>query len=101
LTKQDTIKLRHHIRIWKTKYKIWDYFILVWCGIYDDWLKRGITHKIDPNIDKEREYIFNSIRNNTLIKLINKIQLTKKFIWKNFSGDSFFTDGKAYLIKFN
>jgi undecaprenyl-diphosphatase len=22
LTKQDTIKLRHHIRIWKTKYKI-------------------------------------------------------------------------------
>ncbi len=99
LTEQDTIKLRHHIRIWKTRYKIWDYFILVWCGIYDDWLKRGITHRIDPDIDKEREYIINSIKNNILIKTVDKIQLTKKFIWKNFSWDSFFTDGKAYLIK--
>ncbi len=99
LTKKDTIKLRHHIRIWKTDYKLWKYYIYVWCWIYDDWLKWWITHKIDPNIDKEREYIYNSLKNNYLYKYqIKKIQLEDWFEWTNFSWDSFFSDGKAYIF---
>ena len=98
-TSKKSIKYRHHIRIWKTNYKIWDYFIYVWVWVYDDWIKWGITHKIDPNIDKEREFIFWNLENNNLIKSYEKIQLVKPFKWKNFSWDEFFTDWKAYLIK--
>jgi len=99
LPRKDTIKLRHHIRIWKTDYKLWDYHIFVWCWIYDDWLKWGITHKISPNLDKEREYIFNSLEKSGLIKSEKKVQLEKWFEWTNFSWDSFFTDGKTYILK--
>jgi len=91
---ENTIKKRHHIRIWKTNYKISNNYIFVWCWIYDDWIKWWITHKISPNIDKEREFILNSLKiNNSKI-----IQLEKWFIWTNFSWDNFFTDWKAYLI---
>jgi len=100
-TKENTIKLRHHIRIWNTYYKVWDYFIFVWTWIYDDWIKWGITHRVDPDIDKEREYIFNTLKGNTLIQNIKLISLEKPFKWKNFSWDEFFTDGKAYIIKIN
>jgi len=99
LTKQDTIKLRHHIRIWETDYKIWGYHIFVWSWIYDNWLKWWVTHKIDPNLDKEREYIFNSLKKSELIKSERKIQLEEWFEWTNFSWDNFFTDGKAYVLK--
>ncbi len=99
LPDERTIKLRHHIRIWKTDYKLWKNYIYVWCWIYDDWLKWGITHKIDPNLDKEREYIFKSLKQSGLIKLEKKVQLENWFEWTNFSWDSFFTDGKTYILE--
>ncbi|MDD3144617.1 MAG: LssY C-terminal domain-containing protein [Candidatus Gracilibacteria bacterium] len=98
-TDKNTIKIRHHIRIWKSNYKIGENYIYVGCGVYDDGLKWGITHKIDPDIDKEREYIFSTFTNNYDIKNYDLLQLEKAFEGKNFSGDKFFTDGKAYYIE--
>ena len=100
LLKIDTIKYRHHIRIWKTDYKIWDYYIFVWCWVYDNWLKWGITHRIDADIDKEKNYIFNSLKESNLIHDNKIISLEKNwFHWTNFTGDTFFTDGKAYILE--
>lgn len=98
LTNDENIKFRHHIRIWKTDYMINDKFIYIWCWIYDNWLKWWITHKVDPNIDKEREYIFNDFKNTWIINNYIKIQFEDSFEWKNFSWDKFFTDGKVYII---
>lgn len=99
LTDENNLKYRHHIRIWKTKYKFWEYFIFVWCWVYDDWIKWWITHRIDPNIDKEREYIYESLKDNKLIENVKKISLEEPFEWKNFSWDKFYTDWKAYILK--
>ena len=99
LTEKKDLKYRHHIRIWKTDYKIWNDFIYVACWIYDDWLKWWITHKIDPDLDKEREYIFSDLKNTWIIKKITKLKFEEWFIWTNFSWDEFFTDGKIYLIQ--
>jgi len=93
------IRFRHHIRIWKTNFKYKWYSIFVWCWVYDNWLKWHITHKISPNIDKEREYIFKELNKTWLILENKKIQLVKWFIWNNFSWDQFFTDGKTYILK--
>ena len=37
--------------------------------------------------------------NNYDIKNYDLLQLEKAFEWKNFSGDKFFTDWKAYYIE--
>ena len=93
------IAYRHHIRIWNT-YMVWNNFLVfVWNADYDNGIKRKITHKIDPDIDKEREYIFNKLKESNCILKYEKIQLVSPMKWKTTSFDDFFTDGKAYVIQ--
>ena len=91
------IRLRHHGRIWKTCYRIDDKNIYVASVSFDTRLE-WIIHKISPNIDKEREYFLKSLLSKHLVKKYKAIQLVKPFVGYNFYGDSFFTDGKAYVI---
>jgi undecaprenyl-diphosphatase len=101
LTKEENIRYRHHIRIWKSDYKIWKNYIYFGCWVYDDWLKWWIiTHKIDPNLDKERDYTFNDLFFTGFIKKFELIILENTFKWTNFSWDKFFTDWKAYVLDF-
>lgn len=93
------IRYRHHIRIWKTNYKYSDYNIYVGVWVFDDWLKWHITHKIDPDINKEREYIFSSLKETWLIKEVLKINLIKEYRWENIYWDDFYSDWNAYLIR--
>jgi len=95
---KNDLKFRHHIRIWDTHLKQWEYYIFVGCWVYDNWIKWHITHKIDPDLDAERDYIFNQLKKTNLIYKYKKIQLVSSTIWKNFSYDVFYTDWKAYII---
>ena len=97
LVKNESIKLRHHGRIWKTNYSIKGERIYAVSVSFDTRLK-WIVHKISPNIDKEREFLFNGLRSKHLIEKYKKIQFVKPFAGFNFYGDKFFTDGKAYII---
>ena len=97
LIKGDSIRLRHHGRIWKTPYTIEGNKIYVATVSFDTKLN-WIIHKISPNIDKEREYFFRSLMSKHLIVKYKKIQFVKPFIGYNFYGNKFFTDGKAYII---
>jgi hypothetical protein len=96
------LKFRHHIRIWDSWWFYNGYKVFVGCAVYDEGLKWKITHKISPNIDKEREYFFDALLKAGVISRYKKIQLVSPIKqWRNFSYDKFFTDGKAYLIWFN
>ncbi|MCL4417351.1 MAG: LssY C-terminal domain-containing protein, partial [Actinobacteria bacterium] len=98
-SKRNSIKERHHVRFWKTNIYTRDgKRLYVGTASYDTDIKWYITHKIDPNIDKEREYLFKDLLKSGLIKSYQKIQFVKPTKGKNFTGDAFFTDGKAYLI---
>jgi len=99
--KQDknNLKKRHHIRIWKTNLKKDWYFVYVACAIFDNGIKWKITHKISPNLDKEREYFIASFLKSKQKFTYKKIQILPFTRWKNFSYDNFFTDGKIYIIK--
>ncbi|MDD5769707.1 MAG: LssY C-terminal domain-containing protein [Candidatus Gracilibacteria bacterium] len=99
LTKDENIKFRHHIRIWKTNYKVGDEFIYVGCGIYDDGLKWGVIHKIDGNIDKERDFTFKDLEKSNLILNYKLVNLTGKISGTNSYGDKFFTDGNTYEVE--
>jgi len=75
------IRLRHHIRIWKTNLKQWEYNIYVACAVYDDGIKWHITHRISPNLDKERDYTFEEFRKTWLIKNYKLVQFVDWYIW--------------------
>jgi hypothetical protein len=53
---------RHHLRIWKAPFQIEGHPVWVGAATHDigfekDRRNNGVTHKIDPAIDKEREYL--------------------------------------------
>jgi len=98
--KQDgELAFRHHIRIWDTGLMWKNYHIFVGCAVYDDGIKWKVTHKIAPDIDKEREYFFKELLSTGEIWKYKKIQWVSPIEnWKNFSYDNFFTDGKAYIL---
>ncbi|MBZ5541653.1 MAG: LssY C-terminal domain-containing protein [Acidobacteriia bacterium] len=57
-----TVTRRHHLRIWKTGYEVAGY--PVWAGaathdigIEKDQHKWSLTHKIDPEVDQERDFV--------------------------------------------
>jgi len=91
---------RHHARFWKTSYTTADdYNIYVGTSSFDEDIKWGITHRISPDIDTEREKLFIDLKNTELIKYYSKEKNVNPVLGKNFTGDQFFTDGNLYLIK--
>ncbi|MBV8116136.1 MAG: LssY C-terminal domain-containing protein, partial [Silvibacterium sp.] len=60
------ITSRHHFRIWKAPFDLDGQTVWVGAGTHDigfdrDQRNNGITHKIDPNTDAERDYIRDSL----------------------------------------
>lgn len=64
---------RHHFRIWKAPWQATDgQAVWVGAGTHDIGIERGsdgkLTHRIDPEVDKEREYIAESLQDAEKIK---------------------------------
>jgi len=100
-TDLQTVRQRHHARFWKTdiKTKKGD-SIYVGSASLDTGLKWFVTHRIDPVIDNERNVLFTDLSQNNHLKLTELIQFVPPVLGKNFTGDQFFSDGQAYVIKF-
>lgn len=100
---------RHHIRIWKTP--------TAWYlpgGRQADWLgaatydkKVGIsyftgqvTHKIDSDVDEEREFVLSSFEKSTLAISVERVEhFTTSYYGRNGSGDEIHTDGALPFIR--
>ena len=89
----------HHLKIWCTNYFLKNgNHIYVGMANGNNGLKWGIIPIISPDLDTERELLYQHIDLAGKIETNLKVQLVKSLIGKNFSGDQFFTDGKAYII---
>jgi undecaprenyl-diphosphatase len=100
-TTVNNVRERHHARFWKTDFETKDgKQIYVGTVSLDVGLKWGITHKIKPDIDTERELLFDDLYNVGAIFKFQKEQFVDPTLGWNFSGDPFFTDGKIYFIEF-
>ena len=64
----------------------------------NDGFKWGIIPKITSDLDTERELLYQAINATGKIESHLKVQLVKPLIGRNFMGDQFFTDGKAYIL---
>ncbi|OGY58129.1 MAG: hypothetical protein A3E61_01495 [Candidatus Colwellbacteria bacterium RIFCSPHIGHO2_12_FULL_43_12] len=90
---------RHHFRIWRTSIIMPNgYHVYVSTGSLDAGIYWFVAHRIAPDIDTERELLFNDLNSTGMVLNSDKIQLVAPTIGNNFIGNQFFTDGKTYLI---
>jgi hypothetical protein len=99
-TSANTLKMRHHTRIWKTRFTLPNQKnIWVATASFDKSVGLGVsklpTHHIDANVDAEREYIAHSLG----VSSSNFIRIVNPESGKNGSGDPFYTDGQALVIQ--
>ncbi len=99
-TDLNTLRQRHHTRLWRTDFRLPSgQEIWVATASYDEGIEfagpaKLPTHHIDPNIDAERDYIIHSLG----LKNVSFLRVVSPQIGKNASGDAFFTDGNAVVI---
>jgi len=95
---------RHHFRLWKAPFTWNGQTVWVGAGTHDigfakDKRNGNVTHKIDPNVDGERENIGSSLQKGGKVKSIsyylppNPVQDAK-----NATGDSYRSDGRILVI---
>jgi len=89
----------HHVKIWRTNYLLKNgNNIYVGMANANNGLKWGIIPIISSDLDAQRELLYQHLNLTEKIESNRKVQLVKPLIGKNFMGDQFFTDGKAYII---
>ena len=93
------LRKAQHLKIWRTNYLLENgENIYVGMANANDGFKWGIIPKIVPNLDSERELLYQDLNHTGKIQSHLKVQLVKPLIGKNFMGNQFFTDGKAYIV---
>lgn len=99
-TDVNSARYRHHARFWRTNFMTASgkniYVGITSLDIGVKWW--GITHKIKPDIDSERDYLFKALNDVSVISTSSKEQFVDPILGKNFTGDQFFTDGKVYTM---
>ncbi len=98
-TQDKGLRQRHHARFWKTDFHTIDGLtIFVGTASFDDGVKWGLTHRIDPNIDAERNLLLVDLQKTGLIRSLETFSLVAPILGQNLTGDPFFTDGNAILL---
>lgn len=98
-TEVQSVRERHHARFWRTQFETQDGDrVYIGTASQDIGVKWLITHTIKPDIDTEKELLFSDLENAGAILSFTKEKFVEPTLGTNFSGDQFFTDGRAYII---
>lgn len=95
---------RHHFRIWKAPCELEGQTVWVGAGTHDigfdrDQRNNGVTHKIDPNVDGERDYIRESLGQTGLTVKTAYISPTDPVLTaRTATGTEFTSDGSTLLV---
>jgi hypothetical protein len=99
------VATRHHFRIWKAPFTLdGGVTVIAGAGTHDigfdkDQRNGGLTHKIDPDTDLEREYIAKTLQNTGNVAKLD--YMTAKGAIKNAKtahGEEFHSDGRTLII---
>jgi hypothetical protein len=95
---------RHHLRLWKAPFTVNGQPLLVGAATHDIGFERdqrngGITHKIDPDIDVERSYVEQTLRQTGLFSTVTYVTPANTLTdAKTATGGSFHSDGKVLVL---
>jgi LssY C-terminus len=98
------VESRNHLRAWKSPYEVAGR--PVWCiaathdiGFERDQRNNGLTHKIDPAIDGEREYVNDTLSNTGLVVQRNHLTPPNALMTaKTATGGEFHSDGRILIL---
>jgi hypothetical protein len=99
------VRSRNHLRIWKAPFQVHGQTVWVGAATHDigfeiDQRNNGITHKIDPNIDLEREYVEKTLSSTGLVAEVTHFlpdQPLKEA--KTATGGTFNSNGQVLILK--
>ena len=95
---------RHHFRLWKAPFDLEGQTVWVGAGTHDigfdrDQRNNGVTHKIDPNTDGERDYIRDNLTQTGMVIKTDYLTpadpITKA---RTATGGEFTSDGRTLLV---
>jgi hypothetical protein len=99
------VAARHHFRVWKAPFTLeGGVTVFAGAGTHDigfdkDQRTGGVTHKIDPDTDKERDYIGKTLQSTGNVARLDymtpKNTITKA---KTAHGEEFHSDGRTLII---
>jgi hypothetical protein len=95
---------RHHLRLWKAPFPVEGQELWVGAATHDigfdrDNRNNGVTHKIDPNVDDEREFVGRSLEETGLLAKLSYVipsQASKEA--RTATGATFHSDGRMLVI---
>jgi hypothetical protein len=96
---------RHHLRIWQAPFQAGTSTVWVGAATHDvgferDQRNNGITHKIDPNVDAEREYVEKTLTGTGLVSEFTYVTPDNPLREaKTATGGSFQSDGRVLVLK--
>jgi hypothetical protein len=99
-----TVMARHHFRIWKAPFEVGGLTLWVGAGTHDigfdrDQRNGGITHKIDPDTDKERDFIGMTLnQSGQVVKTAYVTPPDTVTTAKTAHGEEFHSDGRVLVI---
>jgi len=95
---------RNHLRVWKSPYEVAGRPL--WCvaathdvGFERDQRNKGVTHKIDPAIDEEREYVNGTLSGTGLVVRRDHVSPANPLtVAKTATGGEFHSDGRILVL---
>jgi len=98
------VAARHHFRVWKAPFEVDGQTLWVGAGTHDIGFERDqrngkLTHKIDPEVDGEREFIGQSLNETGLIAKVDYMTAANAVKEaKTATGGSFRSDGRTLIL---
>lgn len=96
---------RNHLRIWKAPFTVNGQMLWIGAATHDigfekDQRNNSITHKIDPDIDLERDYVQKTLSSTGLVtELMHFVPPNPMTTAKTATGGSFHSSGQVLILK--
>jgi hypothetical protein len=96
---------RNHLRIWKAPFEVNSRTLWVGAATHDvgfekDQRNNGLTHKIDPNIDLERDYVEKTLTSTGLVAEVTHVLPQNPMQEaKTATGGTFHSNGQVLVLK--
>ena len=96
---------RNHLRIWNAPFEVRGLTLWVGAATHDigfekDQRNNGLTHKIDPDIDLERDYVEKTLTSTGLVAEVTHVRPENPMLEaKTATGGSFHSNGQVLVLK--
>jgi hypothetical protein len=101
----NVVRSRNHLRLWKASFQVHGETVWVGAATHDigferDQRNNGITHKIDPDIDLERDYVEKTLASTGLVsEIIHFLPDNPMKEAKTATGGTFHSNGQVLILK--